>query len=191
MSLCTRSFSLLVALLLGACTSSSPHRPVVASGAAVPDMTRIYRAGDIYFAGQPDVARFEQLRDLGVRTVINLRSAREMTELAEAEQDALDQITVLRDLGLHYVHIPLGGNDGYNPTHVQAFAAAIEAASGPVLVHCASGARARVMWQAYLVTYRGYTLDEAVEITRTLGDNPYPIEQLLGRRLRQRPAGRL
>jgi hypothetical protein len=42
------------------------------------------------------------------------------------------------------------------------------------------------MWQAYLVTERGLSPQRAAEIAATIGQEPAPLEQLLGRRLEVR-----
>ena len=185
--------AIVLALTLTACSSHRSASPRITTGQAVEGESRIYLAGDMYFGPQLDAEAFERMADRGVRTVINLRSTSEMTELArdtideESGTPGFDEAAALSALGINYIHIPLGGDDGYEPADVDAFAHAIESAHSPVLVHCLSGARARVMWQAYLVRERGYTLDQAVEITRTLGDQPYSIERLLGKRIHQKP----
>ncbi len=185
------------ALSLTACTSHRSTGPRITTGHAVEGESRVFLAGDVYFGPQLDAEAFSRMADRGVRTVINLRSTNEMIELAhDTSHEAngapgFDEAAALNALGMNYIHIPLGGDDGYEPADVDAFAQAIESADGPVFVHCLSGARARVMWQAYLVRERGYTLDQAVEITRTVGDQPYSIERLLGKRVHQTPRGTL
>jgi uncharacterized protein (TIGR01244 family) len=190
---CTLFTLILLSLMLGGCNQRRAAGPQISTGHPVEGEARVFVASDVYFAPQLDAEAFQRMAERGVRTVINLRSVNEMSELARdtsGEPDGkpgFDEPAALRNLGMHYVHIPLGGDDGYEPADVDAFTAAITASQGPVLVHCQSGARARTMWQAYLVRERGYSLNEAVEITRTVGDQPYPIERLLGRRLHQKP----
>ncbi len=180
-----------ISALLTACTSHPVRGPAVVSGIAIAEEEGTYQAGDIYFAGQLDEPAFTRMRDRGVTTVINLRSNEEMEELAADDEAPLDESAALAAMSVRYVHIPLGGDDGYEPADVQAFAEAIEAADGPVLVHCASGGRARTMWQAYLVKHRGYSLDDAAAVTRTVGGQDSAIERLLGRRVRLTPGSAL
>ncbi len=184
---------LAVGLAMSGCASDRAQRaqagPAVVPGTALEGREDFYRAGDLVFGPQPDAAGFEAFRADGVATVINLRSHEEMTTLLAEE--GLDETSTLSAQGVRYIHIPLGGDDGYEPADVEAFAAAIEGAQGPVLIHCASGGRARTMWQAYLVKHRGYTLREAEEVASTIGGTPTALEQLLGRDVRTSLGGTL
>ncbi|MEZ6233102.1 MAG: sulfur transferase domain-containing protein [Phycisphaerales bacterium] len=183
---------ILPALLLPACASSrhgASHAPQITTGQPIAATPGFYRAGEVAFGGQPELAEFDTFASEGVTTVINLRSQGEMNDLLAEE--GLDEAAAIEARGMRYVHIPLGGDDGYEPADVDAFAAAIESANGPVLVHCASGGRARTMWQAYLVTKRGDSLAQAEAITDTVGGSPAPIERLLGREVRPTVGGTL
>ncbi|KAA0213310.1 MAG: hypothetical protein DYG94_11845 [Leptolyngbya sp. PLA3] len=184
---------LALAVVPGGCGGTRAGSPAIVRGGPVEGEQQVFVAGEVYFAPQLDADGLARMRDRGVGTVINMRSTGEMAELAagDDEKAGFDEAAAVQALGMNYVHIPLGRDDGYAPEDVDAFAAAVESACGPVLLHCLSGARARVMWQAYLVRERGYSLDEAVELTRTVGDAPYSIELLLDQRLRQRPGRRL
>ncbi len=159
------------------------------TGAELSTHEDFYRAGDLIFGPQPDAAAFAQFQADGVATVINLRSSAEMADLIT--EQGLDETATLHAQGVRYVHIPLGGDDGYEPADVEAFAHAVESANGPVLIHCFSGGRARTMWQAYLVKHRGYNLAEAEAVTATIGGTPTALEQLLGRDVRATLGGAL
>lgn len=161
--------------------------PAVVRGSALAEPEGFYQAGTIVFGPQPDEALFLAMRDRGVGTVINLRSRQEMEDLHE--ETGLDEAAAIERAGMAYIHIPLGGEDGYAPGDIDAFAAAIESADGDILVHCRSGARARIMWQAYLVERRGYSLAEAAAVAKTIGERPSALERLLDREIRPR-AGR-
>jgi len=116
-------------------------------------------AGPAYVAGQPSEAALRDMAAKGVKTVINLRTQREMDN---RQQVPYDEAAVAKELGMTYVHIPLGGADTpYTPEAVETFAKAFEAANGKVLLHCTVGWRASHMWAAYLVKHKGYTLEEA------------------------------
>lgn len=136
-----------------------------------------YRAGRLVVGGQPKAKDLRALRAQGVGTVINLRSNKEMGDRGEV---GYDEAAEAEHLGMTYVHIPLGGGDGYKPADVDAFVAALEVCHGDALVHCASGNRARAMWSAYLIRERGWTEADADRLMRTLGAHATPLEQLLG-----------
>lgn len=179
-------FVSLVPLALGACSGSRQAResdqPAVITGAELAAHEDFYQAGDLIFGPQPDAAGFSQFKSDGVTTVINLRSNEEMADLITEE--GLDETATLQAAGLRYIHIPLGGDDGFQPEDVETFAQAVESAEGPVLIHCYSGGRARTMWQAYLVQHRGYSLAEAEAVAATIGGTPSSLEMLLGRDIR-------
>lgn len=163
--------------------------PAVTTGAPIEGREGFFRAGEVAFGGQPEAGQFDAFRAEGVTTVINLRSRQEMSDLLADE--GLDESAALGAAGMRYVHIPLGGDDGYEPADVEAFAEAVEGAPGPVLIHCASGGRARTMWQAYLVKHRGYSLAEAEAVAASIGGTPTALEQLLGRDVRTSLGGSL
>lgn len=170
--------------LAGCAGGAGAHQrgPEVVTGAAIDGREGFYRAGSLSFGGQPAAGDFQAFRDEGVTTVINLRSRQEMADLLVEE--GVDEASAVQADGMRYIHLPLGGDDGYEPADVEAFAAAVESAPGPVLIHCASGGRVRTMWQAYLVKHRGYTPAAAERVAATIGGGPSALEQLLGRDMR-------
>jgi len=128
-------------------------------------------------AGQPLPADYQRQAQAGTKTVINLRTQPEIDRLD------FDPRQEVESRGMHYVHIPMGGDQGYSPEQVESFTQAVEAADGPILVHCASGGRARYMWAAYMVEEEGIPLNEAMLRMEEVGGRPTPMERLLGHRL--------
>lgn len=101
--------------------------------AAIPGFVR---ADDtIYTGGQPkaEPQTWEQLKQAGVTTVINLRSYNEMQGNPEPSQ--------VTSAGMSYVAIPIGGANEITQENAQRLRTAIDNAEGNVLVHCASGNR--------------------------------------------------
>lgn len=85
---------------------------------------------------------YRGLAALGVTTVVDLR----------AEDDLVVPETLLRDLGITRVHLPI--RDGQTPTaeEVQQFLTAVRESPGRVFVHCGAGVgRTGAMVAAYLV----------------------------------------
>lgn len=192
---------MLAAGLLGC---SIPFQIPVKPGQPVAEIDGAFAAGQyIAVSDQPTAEEFGTLKaDYGVTTVINLRSHKEMDRLANPAEDSdaepLDQPALMEELGLEYHHIPLGGDDGYEPADLAEFARIIDAwekdrgwLGGRILIHCASGGRARAMWAAYLIEHRDYSPAEADRIIRTLGQEPSAQEKLLGRELTPRLGKRL
>lgn len=122
--------------------------------------------------GQPTVEQIRAFADDGGGTVINLRTDAEM-----AEKVAFDESAVARRSGLRYVQLPTAGYGGINLASVEAFGRAVDGATGPVLLHCASGGRASTMWAAHLVINEGVPVDEAVARGKAAGmsDTAVPI----------------
>ncbi len=148
-------------------------------------------AGPLYIAGQPSEAAIRELVASGVKTIINLRTQPEMDNRRAVP---FDEAALMKELGVNYVHIPLGGPDTpYTPAAVEAFATAFEGADSKVLLHCTVAWRASHMWAAYLVKKKGWTMEEAIRHTDAINLNGYkgpgkqPIEGFLN--LSERPAG--
>lgn len=154
------------------------------------DITGLFQAkfasvgSDLFIAGQPTEKALRDLKAKGVTTVINLRMPEEMTQIG------FDEAALLKELGMHYVHIPMRGSaeNPYGPKQLDQFAAAIAAADGKVLLHCTVAWRASHIWAAYLIRDRAVPVATALAQTRSINlrdDAPFggqqPIEGFLGR----------
>jgi protein tyrosine/serine phosphatase len=115
--------------------------PVPAKAAdANPPIERLVQVDDQLFRGaQPDLAGFKYLRDLGVRTIINLREAKDAERLNERE--------IVESLGMKYVNIPIKDGNFFTrsrripPEAIRSFFQTIDASdAGTVFVHCHRGA---------------------------------------------------
>lgn len=136
-------------------------------------------AGDLYISGQPDSASLVRLKGEGVRTVINLRTAPEMSNRAAVP---FDEQAVVEALGMTYVHIPLGGEDTpYTPDAVRKFADALHTSGGKVLLHCTVAWRASHMLAAYLIRFKGMPTAQALAYAKAVNFGELPVEGLLGK----------
>jgi len=139
-------------------------------------------APNVYMAGQPTELALTRLSELGVTTVVNLRTQFEMDNRGVVP---FDEAAALEELDLTYVHIPLGGpNTPYNPDAVSRLAEAIAAAEGNVLLHCTVAWRASHLWTAYLIRHQDVPVAQAIEIARQLNFGDIPLEGFLGQSLR-------
>jgi len=87
-------------------------------------------------------------------------------------------------LGMKYIHIPLGRPDSpYNNEALIKFANALKDANGKVLLHCTSGRRASYMYAAYLIQYKGFSPNKAIEYAKAVNFGEWPLEALLGKKL--------
>ena len=140
----------------------------------------IYTEGRYHFSAQPDVDTLRnEIKDSGVTTVVNFRRDVEM------ETVPFDEKLVVEDAGATYVHIPLGGGvgeePGYDPEDVDRLAEVLKSAEGNVLLHCASGGRARTIWTAYLIKHEGLSEEEATRRAQQAGQEPSSLDRLLGK----------
>jgi protein tyrosine phosphatase (PTP) superfamily phosphohydrolase (DUF442 family) len=145
---------------------------------------------DMFIGGQPTEKALRDLKAKGVTTVVNLRMPQEMTRVS------FDEAALLQELGIAYVHIPLGGTpeNPYAPEALDRFASTMASAQGKVLLHCTIAWRASHMWGAYLIRERKMPVAAALAQVRTINlreDAPFgsqqPIEGFLGRKLPELP----
>ncbi len=145
---------------------------------------------DLFIAGQPTEKALRDMKAKGVTTVVNLRMPQEMAKIG------FDEPALLKELGITYVHIPLGGtaDNPYSPAALDRFAATMASAKGKVLLHCTIAWRASHMWAAYLIRERKVPVADALAHVRgvNLRENApfgaqHPIEGFLGRTLPEMP----
>jgi uncharacterized protein (TIGR01244 family) len=139
---------------------------------------------DMFIGGQPTEKALRELRAKGVTTVVNLRMPEEMGRVG------FDEAALTKELGMKYVHIPMRGSADYpyGPKQLDAFAAAMAAADGKVLLHCTIAWRASHLWAAYLIRERHVPAAAALTQARMInlmddhrmGDQQ-PLEGFLGR----------
>jgi uncharacterized protein (TIGR01244 family) len=141
---------------------------------------------DMFIGGQPTEKALRELRAKGVTTVVNLRMPEELAQIG------FDEPALVKELGMKYVPIPMRGTpeNPYGPKQLDAFAAAMAAADGKVLLHCTIAWRASHLWAAYLIRERHVPVTTALTQTRAINlmDNmrmgssaQQPLEGFLGR----------
>jgi uncharacterized protein (TIGR01244 family) len=186
-----RGTLILLAVVTTACASmeTSAPRGAPAFGAAVVDVEGVEgvervlrRDGRVLIGGQPSAEALAALEARGVTAVVNARTPDEMED---HERVPYDEGQTVRELGMEYVHIPLGGADHpYTPEAVERLAEVLDRHPGPVFLHCGVAGRAAWLWTAYLVRFGGLDVEEAMEHGRAVALRPSPLEGLLGRPIR-------
>lgn len=116
---------------------------------------------DLVTGGQPAAADWSRLRQQGVSTVINLRTDAEMRGRAEADKVAA--------AGMAYQRLPIAGAADIDAAHADELWQRIEAATGPVLVHCASGNRVGALLAIGAARHAGMSPAEAMAFGRKAG----------------------
>jgi protein tyrosine phosphatase (PTP) superfamily phosphohydrolase (DUF442 family) len=112
--------------------------------------------GDVYRSEQPGRKGFIEIRDRGIKTVLNLRSRHKDDAKAEG-------------LGLILVRVPMTAG-GFSEADLVAALKAIRNAAKPVLIHCRHGAdRSGVVSAMYRVVFQGWSKKEAIAELRDGG----------------------
>lgn len=140
--------------------------PAVADGPPIVRFQQVDPA--LYRGAQPDAEGFRFLRELGVRTVVNLRSERDAIRLNER--------WLVKSLGMRYVSIPVKDGSFFTRSRTipedafRRFLEAVDAGPGPVFVHCRRGAdRTGAVVALYRIARHGWAGQRAYDEARTLG----------------------
>lgn len=123
----------------------------------------------LYRGAQPTEAGFRRLRDLGVKTIVNLR--------LEADATRLNERQIVESLGMRYVNIPVEDGNFFTRSRVipddaiRAFFDLIDLAeAGPIFVHCHRGAdRTGALVAFYRIARQGWDGLRALKEAREIG----------------------
>lgn len=156
-----------VLALLGATVPvpAAPPKPTTVS-CDLPNFGTV--APGIYRGAAPTTAGLKRLKEMGVRTIIDLRIERKgQAEEAQAAQQ----------LGLERIRIPLG-REAPTKKQVATFLATLDKAPGrPVFVHCQWGAdRTGAMIGIYRVQRQHWPFDRTWTEMRHYGFKPFLTE---------------
>lgn len=117
---------------------------------------------------QPGADGLHRLRDLQVRTVIDLRS--------ERDEGRRDEQRLVESLGMRYISLPIADGNFFKRSGevpedtVRKFFAALDASAGPVFVHCRRGAdRTGTVVALYRIARHGWDNQRAYQEARALG----------------------
>jgi uncharacterized protein (TIGR01244 family) len=122
-----------------------------------------HESGNFYFAGQPTEADLKTFAHLGVKTIVNIRSEAEMSQLD------FDERQVAEAAGMNYVNLPMGREIPSDDELAQMFDALDTAKDAPVLMHCASSNRVGTVWALYRANRAGLNADQAEAEGRAAG----------------------
>lgn len=105
---------------------------------------------------------FAAIKQLGFRTVINLRTA------AEPGADPEGEARTVAQAGLKYFSLPFSPSAPDLASVDKFLALAKDAGNQPIYVHCQSGQRANAFWMIKRVLLDGWTIEKAVAEADTL-----------------------
>jgi len=150
--------SLIFVFLLSCCTESDIKtekqtrtikwaQPMQLDG--VPNLHKV--TDDLYRGAQPDKEGVKALKEIGIKTVVNLRSFN--SDRSE-----------LGDTGLSYEHIYMKAWHAEEKEVVRFLKIMANKERSPVFVHCQHGAdRTGTMCAIYRIVFCGFTKDEAIQ----------------------------
>ncbi|MBU4231807.1 MAG: dual specificity protein phosphatase family protein [Desulfobacterales bacterium] len=138
-------------------------QPVTLEG--VPNLYRI--SGELYRGDQPSSQGMRNLKNLGLKTIINLRSF-------HSDRDEIG------DTGLGYEHIYMKAWHPEEKEVVRFLKIVTDPKRAPVLVHCQHGAdRTGTMIAVYRIAVQGWSKAEAIREMTEGGFGFHPIWSIL------------
>jgi uncharacterized protein (TIGR01244 family) len=153
--------------LLAAIVAAAPAVSGNAPAESIPNY-RVIEPG-LAAAGQPSAETLRRLKELGFKTVVNLRPAGEAPIVA-------DEPAIVEGQGLRYVSVPVTPST-FSAADVASVRKVLDdPEAAPVLLHCASSNRVGAVL-AVIAHQRGRTLDEAEAEGRRAGlSSPSMVE---------------
>ncbi len=133
---------------------------------------RLHVFGGIFLASQPTKEDFKTAAENGIKTVLNLRTAKELD---------WDEGAWVKKLGMNYVNIPITPSTFTDEKIDQARKLLKDSKNQPLLVHCASANRVGAIWLAHRVLDHGLSYQEALKEARTVGLRSPVLERIVRR----------
>jgi len=141
-------------LLAAPCGAASAKK--TANEGAYPELPNFHQVDEnVYRGGQPAAGGVARLKELGIRTIVNLRYERELVDAEQAEAEAA---------GIRYVNVPIVGLNRPTEAQVALILGLIdEPANRPVFVHCKRGSdRAGAIVACYRIARAKWTAERAI-----------------------------
>ncbi|HEY3320439.1 MAG TPA: dual specificity protein phosphatase family protein [Planctomycetota bacterium] len=153
--------NLIIVPLLLAFTSAAaepPARELLKPSNDIPGLSNFAKISDALYRGaQPDAAGFAKLKEMGIKTIVNLRSF-------HSDRDKLE------GSGLQYVHLNCKAWHAEEEDVVAFLKVVQDPKNQPVFVHCQHGAdRTGMMVAAYRIVVQGWSNDDAAKETHNFG----------------------
>ena len=117
--------------------------------------------------GQPRLEHLQQLKNDGVKAIINLRPS--------GEHRAAEEEAKAKELGLHYINIPVVFSDPKDEQATEFLKVTDDPANRPAFIHCASAIRVGAFWMIRRVLRDGWSIEKAEAEAKKVGlnDNPH------------------
>lgn len=157
---------LLTSLVTGCAPSLNLTNPFSEShewfGNGLPNLIRV--SDRLYRGGQPSRQGLRRLKEMGIKTVVNLRSSGGMKDREEEE---------CHKLGLHYEHLRMPAFGHVPEAVVKRFFELVENPdTSPVFIHCLTGTdRVNVLCALYRIRHQHWSAQKAYEEMKRTGFN--------------------
>ncbi len=128
--------------------------------------------GSVYFGGQPTTESFDALKQQGVKVVINLRRADEMTKVNFDEKAAVEAA------GMKYIQVPMESSALPSADALKPILEKLGAADDEhVFLHCASSNRVGGIWAVFEGINGKKPTDDAIADGKKAGLKSVELEQ--------------
>lgn len=127
-----------------------------------PDIRHFLRVSEEFCTGgQPRLEHLAQLKEQGVRAVINLRRP--------SEHRAEEEEAEARRLGLRYFNIPVAFGEPRDEQADEFLKLTDDPDNRPAFIHCTAAIRAGAFWMIRRVLRDGWTIERAEEEAERVG----------------------
>ncbi len=141
------------------------------------DVKNLKQDGRYYIAGAPTLQGLDDVKSMGVTTIIDLR---------RPEEDPLNEPVAARTKGFNYIRLPMSG-DQLSPDVADRFIDAMHSHENEkVLIHCAGGNRAAALYGLYLGASGACPTEEAMERAKKAGLKSQKLSDQVRQELKKR-----
>ncbi len=112
-----------------------------------------FKLGDYYLAGQPVQPAYASAKEIGIKSIVNVRMERELAGLGYSIADTVAA------LDLEYHHIPVAPSN-MDDARAKRFIDIVRKAKKPVLIHGSNGNRVWGLWALFAGSEFGVPVDE-------------------------------
>jgi len=134
----------------------------IAAQQEVPPIRNFLRVNkEFCTGGQPRLEHLQQLKDDGVKAIINLRPT--------SEHRAAEEEAKAKELGLRYFNIPVVFAQPKDEQVTEFLKITDDLANRPAFIHCTAAIRVGAFWMIRRVLRDGWTVDAAEEEAKKVG----------------------
>ena len=135
--------------------------PLKVEKAALGTTRNVHICRDFYLAGQPSEADLLEAKNVGIKTVVNLRMPKELT---------FHEQEVVNKLGMTYHNPGIGAPEMMTDELFDKIRGILnDSENQPILMHCGSANRVGAIWLAYRVLDGGLSYEDALTEAKTVG----------------------